>query len=231
MNQSISDRIRSVRLQIASAATRADRNVDEICLMGVSKTVDVPQIMAAHAAGIFDFGENRVQELLRKADICSGDIRWHLTGQLQTNKVKPLAGKKVLIHALDRLDLVNEMHRIALLNGCTWDALVEVNIAGEASKAGVEPEALESLLSEISQKGSIQVHGLMTIAPYVENPEEIRWVFRELKRLAVDMGKKKMDNISMDQLSMGMSGDYEVAIEEGATIVRIGTAIFGERVY
>lgn len=227
--EDIRNGISEVRRGIAGACAAAGRDPAGVRLLAVSKTVDVPQMEAAASEGISDFAENRVQELLRKADILSGDIRWHLCGRIQTNKVKMLAGRDLLIHSLDRPDLLREMIRVSARTGCRWRTLVEVNVSGEESKAGVTPDGLPELLAEASESGVVDVLGLMTIAPADADEAELRKVFAELRQLAVDMDRKGMDNISMGELSMGMSGDYRIAIEEGATMVRIGTAIFGSR--
>ena len=187
--------------------------------------------MEAYHAGSRDFGENKVQELIEKYDIMPKDIRWHMIGHLQRNKVKYIVDKVFLIHSVDSLKLAEEISKEALKKNVCVSILIEVNIAGEDSKFGIKPEEAEQLVRSISVLPAGQIKGLMTIAPYVENPEDNRQYFAQLKQLSVDINHKNIDNVSMNVLSMGMTGDYEVAIEEGATYVRIGTGIFGERQY
>ena len=243
------EHISAVNARIAAAAIRAGRSPEEITLLAVSKTVESDAIRAAIACGMANFGENRVQEYLRKRDELSGlsalganarldagvqatpeeAIRWHFIGRIQTNKARQLAGQPVLLHALDRMALLQELVRLSDKTGCRWQALIEVNVSGEDSKAGVAPKALETLLRAASDSGCVSVLGLMTVAPDVPDPELVRPVFRHLRELAVDIRSWKLDNVVMDHLSMGMSHDLDVAVEEGATIVRVGTAIFGAR--
>ena len=173
--------------------------------------------------------KNRVQELLEKYDILGESCNLHLIGRLQTNKVKSIIGKVTMVHSLDRLELAQELQKRACAANRTIDCLVQVNVSGEQTKAGVEPEALFPFLQNVLLLDHIRIKGLMTIAPETDNPENIRWVFRELKQIAVDTGWEKLDNITMQYLSMGMSNDFETAIEEGANIVRIGSSIFGAR--
>jgi len=222
--------IELVRSRIRDAALRAGRSPDDILLVGVTKTVE-PEIMrAAFDLGLAEFGENRVQEFIRKADIIGRECRWHFIGRLQTNKVKYLDHRVSLIHSLDREELAVALQARGEKIGKVWDVLVQVNVSGEDTKAGVSPKDLKDFVRTVAKLGNIHIRGLMTIAPYAENPEDVRWVFRELSKLAVDMQRERIENMNMDFLSMGMSNDFEVAIEEGASIVRIGSAIFGERV-
>ena len=181
--------------------------------------------------GVRDFGENKVQELTEKEELLPKDIRWHMIGHLQRNKVKYVVGKACMIHSVDSLRLAEEISKEALKKQISVPILVEVNVAGEESKFGVSVQEAPSLIEQICCLPGLQVKGLMTIAPYVEDPEENRIVFRNLRKLSVDIREKNFDNVTMDILSMGMTGDYEVAIEEGATHVRVGTGIFGERNY
>ena len=181
--------------------------------------------------GVRDFGENKVQELTEKEGLLPKDIRWHMIGHLQRNKVKYVVGKACMIHSVDSLRLAEEISKEALKKQISVPILVEVNVAGEESKFGVSVQEAPFLVEQICRLPGIEVKGLMTIAPYVEDPEENRIVFRNLRKLSVDIGGKNFDNVTMDILSMGMTGDYEVAIEEGATHVRVGTGIFGERNY
>ena len=220
-----------VHRDIELAAIRSGRKSEDITLIAVSKTVDIPAIESAAKLGMDHFGENRVQEYLRKEQILSKELNWHFIGRIQTNKVKLLAGKDVLIHSLDRVELLNEMGRVAHSKNVKWRVLIEVNVANEKAKAGVSPQELLSFVQMASASGVIEVLGLMTVAPYDDNPENSRIVFRQLKELSIDIKSKKLDNVFMRFLSMGMSNDFIVAIEEGATHVRVGTAIFGKRDY
>jgi pyridoxal phosphate enzyme (YggS family) len=230
-DQELKSNIEHVKLKIAEAAEKAGRNPEEILLLGVTKTVDAETMQKSYDYGITHFGENRVQEYLRKSDIIKRECFWHIIGRLQTNKVKYLDQRITLIHSLDRMELAEALQARGEKIGCVFPVLVQVNISGENTKAGIEPENLKSFLLSLSKMGNISVKGLMTIPPYAEDPEEVRPVFRKLKKLSVDMARERVENISMEVLSMGMSGDYTIAIEEGATIVRIGSAIYGERVY
>lgn len=227
----LKENLESIKERIRQAALRAGRNPEEITLLGVTKTVEPDIICQAYDLGLRDFGENRVQEFLRKADIIDRACRWHIIGRLQTNKVKYLDHRVSLIHSLDRMELAETLHARGEKIGRIWDVLVQVNVSGEETKTGVSPENLKDFVRNVAKLGNIHIKGLMTIAPYAENSEEVRWVFRELRNLAVDIQREIMDNINMEFLSMGMSNDFEVAIEEGANIVRVGSAIFGERVY
>ncbi len=189
-------------------------------------------VLHSVACGCRDFGENKVQELTEKYEILPKDIRWHMIGHLQRNKVKYLIGKVFLIHSVDSLRLAEEISKESAKKNVTTSILVEVNVAGEESKFGIrtKEEAL-ALVEGIASLPCIRIEGLMTIAPYVENPEENRRYFQMLKQLSVDIMHKNIDNVCMDVLSMGMTGDYEVAVSEGAVYVRVGTGIFGERDY
>ena len=178
-----------------------------------------------------DFGENKVQELTAKAEILPSALHWHMIGHLQRNKVKYIVDKACIIHSVDSLRLAEEISKAAQKKQVTAKILIEVNVAEEESKFGVRTSELLPLIEAISLLPNIAIKGLMTIAPYVENPEENRWIFQKLKNLSIDIKGKNFDNVTMDVLSMGMTGDYEVAIEEGATHVRVGTGIFGERNY
>ena len=181
--------------------------------------------------GMKDFGENKVQEMVEKMDTISGKLNWHLTGHLQRNKVKYIVDRVCLIHSVDSLRLAQQINEEAKKRNVVCNILIEVNIANEESKFGVSKKELKSLLNEIKKLTNVQVKGLMTIAPFVENPEDNRKYFREMHKLFVDISHENADNIKMEILSMGMTGDYQVAIEEGATMVRVGTGIFGERNY
>ena len=204
---------------------------EDVTLVAVSKTHPVEAIREAYDAGHRVFGESRPQELREKYDVLPKDIEWHMIGHLQTNKVKYIVGKTSLIHSVDSLHLAKEIQKQAIKHDCICDILVEVNIAGEESKFGTSRDEAISLVEEIAKLDHIHIKGLMTIAPFVDDPEDNRQYFRDIKQLSVDIAQKNIDNVSMNVLSMGMTGDYTVAIEEGATMVRVGTGIFGERDY
>ena len=207
------------------------RNPEEVSLIAVSKTKPIPMLQEAYDAGCRDFGENKVQEIMDKIDRLPSDIRWHMIGHLQTNKVKYIVGKVFLIHSVDSLHLAEAISKEAVKQNTTVNILIEVNVAKEDTKYGAMAEDTVSLVEKIALLPGICVKGLMTIAPNVENPQENRQYFVKLRQLAVDIKSKNIDNVHMDILSMGMTGDYMVAIEEGATYVRVGTGIFGERQY
>ena len=228
---SVCENYRVVEEKVENACKRAGRNREEVTLIAVSKTKPVSMIEELLPLGVRDFGENKVQELTTKEEELPKDIHWHMIGHLQRNKVKYVVDKVCMIHSVDSLRLAQEISKEAVKHDLVMPVLVEVNVAGEESKFGVSVEEAPSLVEEISKLPGIHVNGLMTIAPYVEDPEENRSVFRNLRKLSVDIGEKNFDNVTMNVLSMGMTGDYEVAIEEGATHVRVGTGIFGERNY
>ena len=227
----VAENLAEVEKKVCEACERAGRSREEVTLIAVSKTKPVSMIEELLPGGMRDFGENKVQELCEKYEVLPKDIRWHLIGHLQRNKVKYIADKAYLIHSVDSLRLAEAISEEGVKKGVTVPILIEVNVAGEESKFGVTPEETESLVREIAKLPSIQINGLMTIAPYVEDPEENRVHFSRLRQLSVDIREKNIDNVSMNVLSMGMTGDYQVAIEEGATMVRVGTGIFGERNY
>lgn len=231
MRSSIEENITEVKRRVEEAAKKAGRNPEDVLILAVSKTIDVPRIKEAVECGLNSLGENRVQEIMDKYEPMGEGINWHLIGHLQTNKVKYIIDKVCLIHSVESLKLAEEINKKAEKSGIIMDILVEVNIANEESKFGIKPEDCESFIRELSKMKNINVKGLMTVAPFTENPEENRGYFKGLKDLLVDIDNKKIDNINMSELSMGMTGDFEVAVEEGATIVRVGTGIFGERFY
>ncbi len=202
-----------------------------VTLIAVSKTKPVEMLNEIYDAGCRDFGENKVQELADKYEVMPKDIRWHMIGHLQRNKVKYIIDKVSMIHSVDSLRLAETIEKEAAKKNCYIDILLEVNMAREESKYGVFPEDIYDLLEKISKFPHIHVKGLMTVAPYVDNPEDNRVVFEKMRKLSVDIESKKIDNIIMSVLSMGMTNDYEIALEEGADMVRVGTAIFGERNY
>lgn len=227
----IRENYQAVEQKVCEACKRSKRAREEVTLIAVSKTKPVSMIQEAIKAGATVFGENKVQELCEKYEELPKHLHWHMIGHLQRNKVKYIVDKTELIHSVDSLRLAQEINKEDIKKELTVNILVEVNVAEEESKFGVGVEETEDLIREIAKLSNIKVQGLMTIAPYVENPEENRGVFRTLKKLAVDIKMKNIDNVRMDVLSMGMTGDYQVAIEEGATMVRVGTGIFGERNY
>ena len=227
----VAENYRMVDKKVQEACARAGRDRNEVTLIAVSKTKPVAMIQEAMAAGANVFGENKVQELCDKYELLPKDLHWHLIGHLQRNKVKYIIGKVDLIHSVDSLRLAEEISKEAVKKETEENILIEVNVAEEESKFGVSVADTEELVRQIAVLPGIHIQGLMTIAPYLENPEQNRTVFRALKKLAVDIKMKNIDNVHMDVLSMGMTGDYEVAVEEGATMVRVGTGIFGERDY
>lgn len=227
----IRENIRRVESNINLACERTGRMPKDITLIAVSKTKPVSMLMEAYDCGCRHFGENKVQELVDKYEQMPKDIKWHMIGHLQRNKVKYVVDKAYLIHGVDSLRLAEEISKEAIKKNIIAHILVEVNVAGEETKFGTSGEEALALVRKISDLPSIQVEGLMTIAPYVENPEKNREYFKSLYQLSVDISRKNIDNVNMDVLSMGMTGDYEVAVEEGATYVRVGTGIFGERRY
>lgn len=227
----VKENLEEVERRIQAACDRAGRERSEVILIAVSKTKPVPMLQEAYDTGIREFGENKVQEMMDKYDVLPSDIHWHMIGHLQRNKVKYLMGKSYLIHSVDSLRLAQEISAQSVKHNVTTDILIEVNIADEETKFGTTSQDAVTLVEEASKLPNIHICGLMTIAPFVENPEDNRIYFRQIKELSVDIEAKKIDNVDMRILSMGMTGDYEVAIEEGATMVRVGTGIFGERYY
>ena len=227
----LAENLQQVNANIEKACAAVSRDPGEVTLVAVSKTKPVSMLQEAYDAGARVFGENKVQEIMDKYDQLPSDIQWHMIGHLQRNKVKYIAGKVALIHSVDSLRLAKTISEEAVKHNCEIPILIEVNVAGEESKFGVSVEETLPLIEEIAKLPAIHVEGLMTIAPYVEDPEENRPVFRKLKELSVDIAAKNINNVRMAILSMGMTGDYEVAVEEGATLVRVGTGIFGERDY
>ena len=227
----LKENLANVEKNIEQACKNAGRSRDEVTLIAVSKTKPVEMLQEIYDENIRDFGENKVQELCSKMEQLPSDIRWHMIGHLQRNKVKYIVGKVELIHSVDTYRLAEEINIQAKKQNVIVPILVEVNIAHEESKFGISAEDAILLVEEISKLENIRIRGLMTIAPYVENPEDNRLYFRKIKQLSVDITNKNIDNVFMEILSMGMTGDYMVAIEEGATMVRVGTGIFGERNY
>lgn len=227
----IKENLANVRKNIEESCKKVGRDVSEVTLITVSKTKPLSDLRIAYEEGSRDFGENKVQELVSKIDEMPSDVKWHLIGHLQRNKVKYIAGKVAMIHSVDSYRLAEEINVQAKKNSCVIPILIEINIAGEDTKFGIKPEEAEELIREISELENVKVSGLMTIAPNVTNPEENRAYFKAMKDLFVDISSKNIDNVEMKVLSMGMTNDYTVAVEEGATMIRVGTGIFGARDY
>lgn len=227
----IKENLKEVEKNINAACRRAGRSREEVTLIAVSKTKPVSMIRQAMAEQIVDFGENKVQEICDKTKEIKEPLNWHMIGHLQRNKVKDLIDKTCLIHSVDTLRLASQIELEAAKKEIVCPILIEVNIAGEESKYGLSPQEVLPVIEEAAKFAHLRIRGLMTIAPNVENAEENRMYFRQLKKLYIDIKSKNIDNVFMEELSMGMTGDYEVAIEEGATLIRVGTGIFGERSY
>jgi len=226
---SIKDNIEAVKGKIYDAAIRSNRNPEDILLIGVSKNISPPRILEALEAGIQHFGENRVQEFLDKYEKVDKKVKWHLIGSLQTNKVKYIIDKVELIHSLDRIKLAQEIEKIAARIDKQIPVLVQVNISGETTKSGIKPDDVIDFVESVTQYPHIRVKGLMTIGPLTEDEQLIRTCFRRMKKLFDEICKRDIPHVEMQYLSMGMTNDFEIAIEEGSNMVRIGRAIFGER--
>ena len=227
----LKDQLQEVEKRIQAACDRAGRKREEVTLIAVSKTKPVETLQEAYDLGVRIFGENKVQELTAKYEALPKDIHWHMIGHLQTNKVKYIIDKAELIHSVDSLKLAETIEKEAAKHDLIADILVEVNVAEEESKFGMKMEEVIPFVEKVSAFPHVRVRGLMTIAPFVEGPEENRSIFADLHKLYIDIKKKNHDNDTVSVLSMGMTNDYEVAIEEGATMVRVGTGIFGARNY
>lgn len=227
----LKDNLNYVIKRIHESCNAKGLNADDVTLIAVSKTKPVEMIQELYEVGCRNFGENKVQELVDKYEILPKDICWHMIGHLQRNKVKYIVDKVTLIHSVDSLRLAETIEKEAAKKNCVVDILIEVNMAKEESKYGIYPEDLEEFLGKINSFSHIRVKGLMTVAPNVKNSEENREIFTKMKKLSVDIAEKNIDNITMSILSMGMSNDYTIAIEEGANMVRVGTSIFGARNY
>ena len=227
----LKENLENVEQKIQAACERSGRDRSEVTLIAVSKTKPAEMVQEAYDLGIRLFGENKVQEIMDKSEVLPADIHWHMIGHLQRNKIKYIIDKVDLIHSVDSLRLAEEISREAVKKQVEVNILIEVNVAQEESKFGTTTEETEKLVRDISFLPGVHIKGLMTIAPFVEDPEENRIYFRKLRQLAVDIGNKNIDNVSMSILSMGMTGDYTVAVQEGSAIVRVGTGIFGERDY
>ena len=227
--KNISENLKEIRQRIKRAAEVSGRSEDDILLLGVTKTIEIDRINALIECGVKTLGENRDQELVSKYETIGDKAKWHLIGNLQTNKVKYIIDKVEMIHSLDSIKLAEEIDRQSKKHNKIMDVLIEINIAGEQSKHGIEPEKVDSFMLEMSKFDNICIRGFMTVAPFVENSQENRKYFEKMKKIFIDNQRKNVDNINMTYLSMGMTNDFEVAIEEGANIVRIGTGIFGKR--
>ena len=227
----LKEQLLNVESEIMKACERSGRNREEVTLIAVSKTKPIETLQEAYDLNVRIFGENKVQELVDKYEALPNDINWHMIGHLQRNKVKYIIDKVSCIHSVESVRLAETIEKEAAKHNCIVDVLVEVNVAGEDSKFGLSTEEVPAFVEEIAKFPHLRVKGLMTIAPFVDDPEENRPVFKALKKLSVDIAAKNIDNVIMNVLSMGMTNDYQVAIEEGATMVRVGTGIFGERDY
>lgn len=227
----LKDNYEEVKQAVTKACEKSGRNPEDVTLIAVSKTKPVEMLKEIYDCGCRHFGENKVQELTEKYDVLPKDIKWHMIGHLQRNKVKYLIGKTFLIHSVDSLRLAEEISKEAVKKDTEVNILIEVNVAKEETKFGASVQETEALTREIAKLPNIHIKGYMTIAPFVENSEENRVYFRKLKQLSVDIMQKNIDNVSVEYLSMGMTNDYKVAISEGADFVRVGTGIFGERDY
>ncbi len=225
----ISKNLSAVTERIRQAALRSGRNPGEIRLVAVSKTVSPEKIREAIKAGVTILGENYIQEARKKIEEIGGAIEWHFIGHPQSNKVKYAVDLFTMIHSVDSVSLAAELNRAAEKRNKIIPVLVQVNISGEETKSGINPEETARLLTELSSMDSLSVRGLMTMPPWFENAEDARPYFIALRKLRDELSERHIKNISLTELSMGMSGDFEVAIEEGATLVRVGTAIFGPR--
>lgn len=222
---SIAQNIEKIRSNIKKACEISGRNYDDITILGVTKTVGTDDIMCAVNEGITELGENRVQEFLEKYDKIP-NVKWHIIGHLQTNKVKYIIGKTRLIHSVDSVKLAEEIERLSKKAGVITDILIEVNISGEETKSGISENEILPFLEKAENFSNVKVKGFMTMAPKFAPEDEIRQIFKKLYKIFVDISQKKYNNISMEYLSMGMSSDYVIAVEEGANIVRIGSKIF-----
>ena len=227
----VAENLAQVQKNINESCSKINRDPNEVTLIAVSKTKPVEMLKEAYDAGARVFGENKVQEIVDKYDQMPSDVKWHMIGHLQRNKVKYIVDKVAMIHSVDSLRLAETIEKEAAKKAVIVPILIEVNVAQEESKFGLKPEEVLPLIEQIADFSHIRIKGLMTIAPYVDNAEENREIFRELKKLSVDIAAKNINNVTMSVLSMGMTGDYMVAVQEGATMVRVGTGIFGARNY
>lgn len=226
----IEEKLQEVREKIKEAAERSGRKASDITLIAVTKTHGADEINCAIDAGVTDIGENKVQEILEKYEAVK-PVRWHLIGHLQTNKVKYIIDKVCLIHSVDSIHLMDEIERQAVKHDLIMPILIQVNISGEETKFGIHPEELEEFLLHAGTLSRVKVRGLMTIAPKINKSVSNRLHFDNIRKIFIDISQKKYDNVSMEYLSMGMSGDYQCAIDAGSNMVRVGSAIFGARNY
>ncbi|OPL08008.1 MAG: alanine racemase [delta proteobacterium ML8_F1] len=227
----IKENLKEIKDNIRTVCEKQGRDPESVTLIAVTKTIDEAVVNESLKLGIRDIGENKVQEIERKYPAISKGVKWHLIGHLQRNKVKYVIDKVAMIHSVDSLRLAQEIDKRAEGIGLVMDVLLQLNIAREESKFGLDMEELYRLIEDLSRLGHIRVRGLMTMAPFVENPEEVRWVFRKMKDIFEDLKLRDFENIDMEYLSMGMTNDYLVALEEGANMLRIGTGIYGPRDY
>ena len=227
----VRENYRNVKEQVRLSCLKAGRDPGEVTLIAVSKTKPVSMIGELLQEGVKDLGENKPQEMKEKYELLPRDLKWHMIGHLQRNKVKYIIDKACLIHSLDSLRLAETIQTEAEKRNIVMPVLVEVNMAGEESKDGIPPQEAEAFIREAAKLPNLKVKGLMTIAPFVDDPEDNRVHFRNLYNLFIDIKERNIDNVDMCILSMGMTNDFQVAVEEGATMVRVGTGIFGERQY
>lgn len=230
-DQELQKNLKEVEERITQACIRARRKREEVTLIVVSKTKPIAMMETIYKEGIREFGENKVQELCEKAEQMNLDVHWHMIGHLQRNKVKQVIQKACLIHSVDSFRLAQQIEQEAAKLDRTVLVLLEVNVAEEETKYGFSSLEVQEMVEKIAIMPHIRIKGLMTSAPYTTNPEENRKYFKKLSQLCIDIQKKNIDNVTMEILSMGMTNDYEVAVEEGATHVRVGTGVFGERFY
>ncbi|NLJ78422.1 MAG: YggS family pyridoxal phosphate-dependent enzyme [Tissierellia bacterium] len=225
----INNNLTIIENNIEKALRRAGRTGDKVHIVAVTKTVETDRIIEALEIGLDNIGENRVQELVQKYDIIGKGPKYHMIGHLQSNKAKDIIDKVTLIHSLDRASLSREIDKRAKARDIIADVLIQVNVAGEESKHGLRVDEVIPFIEETLQYSNIRIKGLMTIAPFVEEAEEVRWVFREMRKLYDEINARGYEGVDMEFLSMGMTNDYEVAIEEGSNMIRVGTGLFGER--
>lgn len=226
MTVNIAENIERLRKDIDAACKNAGRTFDDVMLVAVSKTVGTDEILEAMDNGCSVFGENRVMDFIEKYDFFNGSVDFHLIGHLQTNKVKYIVGKAKLIHSVDSVRLLDEIEKRAAAAGVVQDILIQVDVSGEETKFGLPLDELNGIIERNERNSHVKIKGLMTMAPFVDNPEDIRWVFKKLREVFVDISFKTFYNTVMEYTSMGMSGDFAVAIEEGADIIRVGSRIF-----
>jgi len=227
----IKNNIKEIKENIKKSLEGSGKSLRDITIVAVSKNVDSTKVVEANGEGLINFGENRVQEFLKKYEELDLELSWHMIGHLQRNKVKYIYDKVKLIHSVDSIRLARRINKYASKNSKPVDVLLELNIAEDESKFGFKSEEIEDVVSKISEFEHINVKGLMTVAPYYDNAEDVRPIFKKLKLSFDNLSKLEYNNVSMEYLSMGMSNDYKIAVQEGANIVRIGTDIFGERKY